>query len=245
MIQHPPAPSPASAASARSPLAWAGAALALVALALTLLTSNPAAAEERRIIVEGFEADHSTMSLQLGFGGLNLSDDALSDEGVARLGGMNLTWRWDPVDWGGLEVGVGSYLRQSEGGLVTEHRGTFSLAWLWYFARHYHHRFYGVTGITSMSTTVDIGDNEALYYGEGGLTLGLGSEWLISKNWIVNIDARVLMLASDSEEGETFEAEPSDAAPDGSARSPYPASWTTAPAERTGLLMNVGVGYRW
>ncbi|MEO1268719.1 MAG: hypothetical protein AAFX99_11520, partial [Myxococcota bacterium] len=182
----------------------------------------------------------------LSAGSLSIGDDQLDEEGVARLGGMMFNWRWDPVEWGGLELGLGAYGRLSDNELVNETKAVFNVAWLWYFARHYHHRFYAVTGLTFQATHVEIGEVEPYEYTESGLMLGLGSEWLLSKRWMLNMDVRAVFLSLDQDE-EDFDDEPVRVfqGPDGSARQPYPDGWTRPPEERAGVMLNFGVAYRW
>lgn len=218
---------------------------AIGALALTtLLTASAAEAQERRIIVEGFRADDSSMSLQLNLAGLAIGDDAMDSDDVADLGGANVSWRWDLVPWGGLEVAFGGYGRASEEGTVDESRTSFSLAWLWYFARHYHHRFYGVTGFSGLTTQGSVG--EYLYnYSESGLMLGVGSEWLVSRHWLISFDVRALLLSNDSDELNL----PPEGVPDptfvDATPAHIPAEWVNAPESRTAVMFNFGFGYRW
>jgi hypothetical protein len=217
-------------------------------LLATALFAAPAAAQEEapRIVVQGFEADQSSMSLQLHASTLTLSDDAIDPQGSAQLGGLSFSWRWDLVPWGGLELGLSALSRQSESGLVQESRGLLSASFLWYFARHHKHRFYGITGLASLLTTVQIGANTH-DYSEGGLVLGLGSEWLLGKRWLVSADARALFLSPENDHSGPRHDEDLAATPpnDGRARTPWPDAWTSAPEERAGLAFNLGVGYRW
>ena len=214
----------------------------LGALAMMVAVASPAFAhdhgEGRKIVVEGFRADDSSMSLQLNLSGMSLSDDAMDVDGIAHVGGINLNWRWDLVEWGGLELGFGGYSRMSEDERVDESRTTMSLAWLWYFARHYHHRFYGITGFSSVVTTGTV-DETPYSYSEGGLVLGLGSEWLVNRHWLVSMDLRTLLLSSDGEGN--AEAVPSD--PGFGAE--VPVAWVSPPQERSAVMFNLGVGYRW
>ena len=216
--------------------------LSAVMVAGVLMLAAPADAQQRKIVVDGFSAPERTMSLQLSAGGLNLSDDFIDSQGTAQLGGMSLAFRWDPVQWGGLELSVGGYSRLDETGLVNESRGLVTLSWLWYFARHHRHRFYGITGLAGMDTQLQIG-NSSYSYGEGGYVLGLGTEWLARKRWLISFDVRALMLnTNDQEKGLVAEeAEP----PPGLDRSPFPEQWYTPPEERVGVMFNLGVGYRW
>jgi hypothetical protein len=217
--------------------------IAAAAAATTLLAfAVPAAAEAPRVVVRGFESHEPSMSLHLTGTGLTLGEDAIDPEGAANLGGVGLSWRWDLVDWGGLEIGFSTVGRRSEGGLVNDTRGIFSASWLWYFARHHNHRFYGVTGLVGMGTELDIGANR-YSYGEGGFVLGVGSEWMLGKDWMVSVDARALFLSADQEN--PVEADVAPAPGDGRARQPYPVEWWNPPAERTGAQFNVGIGYRW
>lgn len=217
--------------------------LGLSLVGLITILSSTASAEGRRIVVEGFEKHHdSSISLQLNASSLSLSDDGLDINGAAQLGGLNLGFRWDPVEWGGLEVTMGGYGRSSDDGLVTESRSLATLSWLWYFARHHRHRFYGVTGVAGLDTHLSIG-NSSLEYSEGGLVLGLGSEWLVRKNWLISFDVRTLTLGRDKEREAIFAQ--NAPAPDGLERSPFPESWTAIPDERVGVLFNLGLGYRW
>ncbi len=215
---------------------------ACLAAATLLAFATPAAAESPRVVVRGFESHEPSMSLHLSGTGITLGDDAIDPEGAANLGGVGLSWRWDLVDWGGLELAIASVGRRSENGLVTDTRGVFTASWLWYFSRHHNHRFYGVTGLAGMGTELDIGANH-YSYGEGGFVLGIGSEWMLGKAWVVSVDARALFLSADQEEAvEVSQATPP---PDGRAREPYPIEWWTPPTERTGAQFNVGIGYRW
>ena len=224
----------------RSPLAWVPATVGFV-VAMSMLASPALADRGRRVVVRGFEANRPAMSVHLGGTGLTLSEDNLDPEGKARLGGLNFSWRWDLVDWGGLEIDVAGLGRSSEGGLVNEAKTFVSASWLWYFARHHTHRFYGVTGIAGMGTELEIG-NSSYSYGEGGFILGLGTEWLMGKHWVISFDVRALFLESDTEQPlEANEALP----PAGMDREPYPVAWYSPPPERAGAMFNLGLGYRW
>jgi opacity protein-like surface antigen len=212
---------------------WGG----LAALAAVVIMSFPAVANaERRIVVEGFEGHRNTMALQFSGTGLTLADDTLDLDGSARLGGATLAFKWDLARWIGLEFSVGSLSRSSEGGLVSEDRGLVTFAALWYFARHHHHRFYGITGLSGLSTTVNIGETQ-LNYNESSLTLGVGSEWMISRSWALNFEVRTLLLDSADEE------EP-DIVADANGEVPYPPHWYDIPEERVGALFNIGIAYR-
>lgn len=216
--------------------------VAVLVAATALALCTPAMAGDSRVVVRGFESHRPSMSLHLSGTGLTLGDDAIDPEGAANLGGIGLSWRWDLVDWGGLEISLATVGRRSDNDLVQETRGVFTAAWLWYFARHHSHRFYGITGITGMGTELDIGETH-YSYGEGGFTLGIGSEWMMGRNWVVSVDARAHFLEADHEEAVTVtEGAP---APDNRARRPYPVEWWTPPAERTAAQFNVGIGYRW
>lgn len=223
-------------------------AIAMAVGLMGLIVAGQASAEEddqRKIIVEGFEARQPSMSIGLTAGSLSLGDDKLDSEGVARLGGVMFNWRWDPVEWGGLELGLGAYGRLSENELVNEQKAIFNVAWLWYFARHYHHRFYAVTGLSFQATHLEIGEVEPYEYAESGLMLGLGSEWLINRSWMVNMDVRAVFLSHDQDEEGEEEVVRSFQGPDGSPRQPYPVEWTAPPQERSGLMLNFGIAYRW
>ncbi len=212
----------------------------LLAAASLLAAAPDAQAQERKIVVEGFRADDSNMSLQLNLTGMTLGDDGMDEDGVADLGGLSLSWRWDLIDWGGLEVALGAYGRASDDEAVSESRTTLSVAWMWYFARHYHHRFYAVTGLASLDTQGTIDRNGYLTdytYSEFGPVLGLGSEWLISKNWLFSVDARALLLSSQEDTAVT-----TDDALDNNAT---PLAWITPPESRSALHFGVGFGYRW
>ena len=224
-----------------------------VIVAASVVSMAPTEAQARgcaeggcRVVVQGFgdRASHKrSMSLHVGFGGMNVSDDGLDPRGAAELGGMNLSWRWDLTHWGGLEVAVGGYTRASEDGLVTESRGMTSVSWLWYFARHKRHRFYGVTGLAGLETDLQIG-NSTYSYGEGGMVLGVGTEWIARNRWVVSFDVRALMLSgSDDEQG--LVAEEPDAPNDGIDRTPFPAEWYTPAQEHVAVAFNLGLGYRW
>ena len=215
--------------------------VAATLLAASFLITLPAEAQGRKIVVQGFSSPQRTLSLSVGASGMTLSEDGLDLEGSAQLGGMNLALRWDPVRWGGLELGLGGYSRLSDGGLAEENRSLVTLSWLWYFARHHRHRFYGITGVAGMSTDLAIG-NTNVRYGEGGVVLGLGTEWLAKKRWLISFDVRALMLNRDNQEDLTIEALET---PEGLNRDPFPEAWTTPPEERIGLMFNLGVGYRW
>lgn len=209
----------------------------MAALAVATMMMLPAVASaERRIVVEGFEAHQRTMAFQLGGSGLSLSDDTLDVDGTAYLGGVSMAFRWDPIPWLGLELGVGSYGRTSEEGLADEQRDLVTIAALWYFARHHDHRFYGVTGFSGLSTTLDIGDTELVYH-EGGLVLGVGSEWMLTRSWAVNFDVRALFLDTSGEDEAQFTG-------DTNGEAPYPARWYNIPSERAGAVFNVGIAYR-
>lgn len=214
---------------------------ALLTLGTLLALCSTASADEPRIVVEGFEAQRSTMSLQLHASTMSISDDPIDPEGSAQLGGLGLSWRWDLVDWGGLELSLAGLGRQSESGLVNEGRGLFTASWLWYFARHSKHRFYGITGIGTLSTDVEIGAN-SYSYEEGVLVLGVGSEWMLGRHWMLSVDARALFLSSEGQEEFAVNSPPP---PDDLDRQPYPEAWSTHPEERGGIAFNVGLGYRW
>lgn len=217
--------------------------LTAAALAATLLAfCVPAAADSPRVVVQGFRAQEPSMSLHLSGTGITLGGDGVDPEGTANLGGIGLSWRWDLVDWGGLELGIASIARRSENGLVHDDRGMFTASWLWYFARHHNHRFYGVTGLVGLGTQIEIGANR-YSYGEGGFVLGVGSEWMFGDAWVVSVDARLLSLSADHEK--PVEAEEVTAPPDDRDRRAYPVEWWTPPSERTGAQFNAGIGYRW
>jgi hypothetical protein len=213
----------------------------LVFAGLMMLTA-PASAENRKIVVPGFSSPQRTMTLQLNVGGLTLSDDQIDPRGSAELGGANLAFRWDLLRWGGLEIAGGGYDRLDETELVHEKRSYASLAWLWYFSRHNRHRLYGITGLANINTEMKIG-NSTYSYGEGGLMLGLGSEWVTSKRWVISMDMRALMLGNQSEKGALKTNEPD--VPEGLDRTPFPSEWYTPPEERVALMANFGIGYRW
>ncbi len=222
-------------------------AFALVIVGAALFCGLTASAEEK-IVVEGFRADNSTMSLRLSGTALNLSDDNLDPEGNALLGGATLSFRWSPVVWLGVEASIGGTGRTSENGLVEESRGVASLAGLWYFSRHRKHRFYGVFGLASVNTNLLIG-NEQYQFNESGPMFGIGTEWLAGKSWVLSADLRAVAL---SLEGSSFggEEEGDDVAAagppdDGIERNPFPARWSAQPEERIGMMFNFGVGYRW
>jgi len=214
----------------------------LLAVGVVTLAAAPAEAQNRKIVVEGFSAPSTNMSLQLRLSGLSLSDDKIDPEGAASLGGMNLAFTWDPVRWGGLEVAAGGYERMDDTGLIHESRGVVTLSWLWYFSRHKRHRFYGVTGLASSNNVLEIG-NSTFTSNEGGYVLGLGSEWLSRSRWMVNFDVRALFLERNGEDGRTTAEIPTP--PDGIERAPFPEEWTTPSDERFGLMFNFGIGYRW
>lgn len=217
----------------------------LLAAASLLAAAPDAQAQERKIVVEGFRADDSNMSIQLNLTGMILGDDSLDEDRVADLGGGSLSWRWDIIDWGGLEVALGAYGRASDDGAAAESSTTFSVAWMWYFARHHHHRFYAVTGLSSLDTqgTIDRNGNLTDYtYSEFGPVLGLGSEWLISKNWLFSVDARALLLSSQDDANYTSSVEPGDS-PQATNAIPY--TWITPPESRSAVQFGVGFGYRW
>lgn len=211
------------------------AALILSVMVLGLCLSQTAQADHRRIVVQGFEADDNNMSLQLNIGGLTLADDAMDVSGVAQLGGAGLAWRWDLVHWGGLELAFQGYGRTSEGGRVNEDAVATSINWLWYFARNHHHRFYAVTGIGGVSTNGTIDDDFDYSYSEGGLNLGVGTEWLVSRRFLISADLRTLLLSRNDESVSAF---------DWADGTPY-GNWTVPPEERTGIQFNMGIGYRW
>jgi hypothetical protein len=210
--------------------------------AALIMLAAPASAENRKIVVEGFSAPQRTMTLQLNFGGMSLSDDQVDPRGTAELGGGNLSFRWDIVRWGGLEIAGGGYDRLDETELVREKRNYGSLAWMWYLVRHRNHRLYGITGLASLNTTMQIG-NSTYSYGEGGLMLGVGSDWGPSRGWIVSMDVRALMLNNQDQKGALKVDEPD--VPEGLDRDPFPAEWYTPPEERVALMANFGIGYRW
>ncbi len=217
---------------------------AVIAVGVMASAAGSAEAGEGKIVVKGFEADERTLALQLNASNMSVSDDGLDAEGSAHLGGFNLAVRWDTLRWGGIELAVGGYSRLDETGLVDESRGMTSLSWLWYFARHHRHRFYGLIGVAGLSTELRIG-NSSYNYSEGGGLIGLGSEWLFRDRWMVTVDARLLSLNSSRHEKEgrlqANEPEP----PGDLDRTPFPAEWYTPPEERVAVMFNMGIGYRW
>ncbi len=200
------------------------------------------ASAEERIVVKGFEARQNNMSLQLHGGALSISDDLVDPEGNANLGGLGLSWRWDLVDWGGLEVSLHALGRNSESGLITETRGLFTVSWLWYFAHKHNHHFYGITGLGGLSTDLEAGPT-SYEYSESALVLGVGSEWLTSNNWVFSVDVRALMLEDDG--SGTITDTDIGPAPDSRTRTPFPDEWGAPPESRVGMMLNVGLGYRW
>jgi hypothetical protein len=218
----------------------------LLALVATLASNAALAQEPGRIVVKGFEADDDTMSLQTHISTLSVSDDTLDVEGSASLGGFGLSWRWELLNLGSLEL-FGSFLfRLDETALVSELRSQASVSWLWHLWETSGHRLYGITGFGALHTTVSLGENATYDYAESGLVLGIGSEWLIDDDLIVTFDVRSLLLESDGPSNKTPHPDGGGApAPDdGIERRPYPESWYTAPESRSGLMFNIGFGYR-
>lgn len=222
--------------------------MALVASSAVLLNAQSAHADEGpRIVVEGFEANHHRqrhMSLHFSGALMQVSEDGLDPSGSAHLGGMNLSWRWDLVEWGGVEVMFGGFWRADDRFLVNEGRTVVSTSWLWYFARKHHRRFYAITGLAGVETDLSIG-NSRYTHSASGLVLGVGLEWLLTKNLTFSVDTRAIMLNSGERDGERLTIEEPEGPNDGVERTPFPAQWYTPAQEYTAVMTNIGVGYRW